>query len=118
MRSKRKDSFITRHLNFPYIRKNKKKVYPVDKMSKQDMFFLKNFNFYHKNIDFVQTNVDKNDCIVEKSKSHESTCDNDELYYIKLMKSLEEIKSFNDLMLDGLKSGIGLCIGIIHHLKI
>jgi hypothetical protein len=43
---------LTRHLNFPYIRKNKHGLYPLDKISKQDKYFLQTFNFYNKKIDF------------------------------------------------------------------
>jgi hypothetical protein len=52
IKSKRKNRFLTRHLNFPYIRKNKNCLIPLDKITKQDRFFLRTFNFYYKNIDF------------------------------------------------------------------
>lgn len=52
IRSKRKSCFLSNHLNFPYKRKNKKNILPLEKMSKDDKKILKNFNFYIKLVEF------------------------------------------------------------------
>jgi len=51
IRSKRKSCFLSDHLNFPYKRKNKNNILPLEKMSKMDKRILKNFNFYTKLVD-------------------------------------------------------------------
>lgn len=50
IKSRRKSKFISRHLNYPYRRKNKKFIFPIEKISENDLFILKNFNFYDKSI--------------------------------------------------------------------
>jgi hypothetical protein len=117
MKSKRKEKFITEHLNFPYIRKNKKMVFPVNKMSKQDIFFLKNFNFYNKNIDFEKLKVDDSKLFyVEKTKTPESTIDNDNPNLTRLLNCLEEIREFNNVLLGQLKKSAMTSLYIIGHL--
>ena len=70
IKSKRKSCFLSGHLNFPYKRKNKKNVFPVEKMSKSDRKILKNFNFYIKIIDMEKIQeIDYNDKIFSIIKS-------------------------------------------------
>lgn len=61
IKSRRKNKFISSHLNFPYKRKNNKFVYPLEKISRIDKKILMSFNFYLKiaKFDFTKNVNDK-----------------------------------------------------------
>jgi hypothetical protein len=66
---------VSEHLNFPYKRKCKNYIIPLEKMSGEDKKFIKNFNFYEKKIDFedlekIQKDYRKKIFNVEKIKKN------------------------------------------------
>ncbi len=118
MKSKRKECFITHHLNYPYIRKNENKVLPIEKMNNQEKFFLKNFNFYNKKIDFAKVEVNSESSIFEKTKTPESTEDNEYPTFVKLYNCLNEMRDYNNNLLKQMKLHIVECIRIVYNLQI
>jgi hypothetical protein len=89
-------------------------VFPMKKMNKQDIFFLKNFNFYNKKINFEQLKqTEPKVFLVEKTKSAESTIDSDNPDLTRLMNTLEETREFNNIILKNLGIGVMTCLYII-----
>ncbi len=89
-------------------------VFHVEKMSKQEIFFLKNFNYYNKNINFEHLHEsDPKMFIGEKTKSADSTIDNDNPNLTILMNCLEETREFNNIILRNLGIGLMTCLYII-----
>jgi hypothetical protein len=94
-------------------------IYPVDRMSKQDIFFLKTFNFYNKKIDFGQLKENEIKVFhVEKTKTPESTIDNDNSVFTNLLNSLEEIRDFNNMLLKQLEFSVMTTLYVMSHIKI
>jgi hypothetical protein len=88
-------------------------VYPLEKMSKQDVFFLMNFNFYNKKIDFTQLiNNEPKVFHVEKTKTPESTIDNDNPALTRLLNYLEEMRDYNKIILSQFEMGMKACFYI------
>jgi hypothetical protein len=78
IRSRRKIKFFPNHLNYPYRRKKKNNVFPIEEMSFLEKKILMDFNFYLKNIDFIKfKNINNNNIDFNNNDSNINDINND-----------------------------------------